>query len=484
MSEPLVAGSVEIPLLVDLDGSLFAGDTLFETLMLALRSQPWVLLLLPFWLMGGKANLKKQLAERVSLNVASLPYRQPVVDYLQAQAEAGREIILCTGSWHQLAEDIAALFPWISSVVATDDTRNLTGRVKAEWACSTYGERAYDYLGNEAKDLKVWRHARRAIVVGGESLARQAAEVCELEERFETPRLSFKLILKAMRIHQWAKNALVFVPLVTAHQVANLSLLVVAVVAFLSLGLCASATYLLNDLFDLESDRLHRSKCRRPLAAGLLSIPQAVGLGVTLMAASAGLASSLNIYFAAALLSYLVTTVLYSFKLKKLQTVDVLVLASLFTIRVMAGAAAIVVEVSFWLLCFSMFIFLSLAMVKRVAELLQTIHEEAAGDEKIHGRGYFTQDVVILQSLGGASGFLAVFVFALYINSQEVIPLYAHPQLLWLMCPILGYWVMRLWILTARNQMNEDPISFAVKDLHSWVAVVLMGLVMAVATWL
>jgi 4-hydroxybenzoate polyprenyltransferase and related prenyltransferases len=275
------------------------------------------------------------------------------------------------------------------------------------------------------------------------------------------------------------------VPLLTAHQLANVGMISDVIVAFISFGLCASATYLLNDMFDLEADRKHRTKCRRPLAAGTISIPAGVLMFTGLMAAGLGLAVCLNLLFVIALLVYLFLTIIYSFKLKRLQTVDVIVLASLFTIRVIAGGAAISVPLSFWLLCFSMFLFLSLAIVKRVSELIKTAEEvnasEKSGEEKVSGRGYYISDLVILQNLGGCSAFMSVLVLAFYINSDEVVQLYRHPEILWLICPIIGYWVMRVWMLTARGQMNEDPISFAIVDKNSWYAGGLVLMVLFVA---
>ena len=475
--------STDVPLLVDVDGSLIRTDTLYETAILVLKSSPWLIVMFAFWLLQGKQILKQQLARRCSLNVSVLPFRDDVLAYLEQQHNNGRTIILCTGSWHRIATSLGNGFGWVDSVVATDEQRNLTGKAKAAWAIEQFGPGGYDYLGNEHKDLLIWKNARRALVVGAKTLADAAAKLTTVETHFPADKRGIKTWLKAIRIHQWAKNALVFAPLVTAHKFTELNAVVDVFIAFFSLSLCASATYLLNDLFDLEADRQHSTKCKRPLASGLVSIPSAVLLGGVLMTASIALSFLLNGYFQLVLLAYLIITVMYSFKLKRLQTVDVIVLASLFTVRVIAGGVAIEVELSFWLLCFSMFIFLSLAMVKRVAELIRVEKERGDKSEQILGRGYFTADIVILQSLGGASGFLSVFVFALYINSENVVQLYRHPEILWLMCPILGYWIMRIWMLTARNQMNEDPISFAVKDGNSILAASVMGVVLAVATW-
>lgn len=471
------------PLLVDLDGSLLKTDTLFELLLAAIKVNVFVALLVPFWILKGKSFLKKSLYEKANLNIKSLPYNEEVVSYLDKQHSLGRRIILCTGTWHQIAEQIKDHFDWIDDYKATEETVNLTGKNKQNWAIETFGENGYDYLGNSTVDIPVWTTAHSAVVVGTDSFI----DKCEkhssinIESHISTDNFSIKTWLKALRIHQWAKNGLLFIPIFTAHKFHEYDLIINTILAFISFGICASATYIINDLLDLEADRAHAVKRNRPFASGNLDLDTGILVSILLLLASLVIGYFVSLAFIVVLVLYLVVTILYSFYLKKLQTVDVIVLASLFTVRVIAGAAAINVMPSFWLLSFSMFIFLSLALVKRVAELIKT--QELKGDTSIIGRGYFTADIVILQSLGGAAGFIAVLVFALYINSSEVIEQYTHPEILWLMCPILGYWIMRIWMLVARNQMDQDPIFFAIKDRNSWYAAGLAGVVFALASW-
>lgn len=477
--------SSKIPLLVDLDGSLIRTDTLHESAVLFIKNKPWMVFLLLIWYWQGKHILKQKLAEQTRLDVSLLPVRKDLLAYLEAEKNSGRVIILCTGSWQGIAQRFAELYPVFDSVMATDDQGNLTGKNKAKAAVERFGKQGFDYLGNEAKDLIVWREARRAVVVGDESLAEKARAVTEVERVFVAEKATLKTYMKAMRVHQWAKNLLLFVPLVVSHKLSNLPLFVDAIIAFVAFGLCASATYLFNDILDLEADRKHHSKCHRAVASGAVSIVRGVIVFFGLMALGLGLAVSLNGYFVAALAIYLVITILYSFKLKKLHTVDVVVLASLFTIRVVAGAAAILVSVSFWLLSFSMFMFLSLAIVKRVSELIRSAEvqdETQKQGSKISGRGYYASDIVILQSLGCSAGFMAVLVMAFYINSRDVITLYRHPEVLWLICPIIGYWVMRVWVMTARGEMNEDPISFAISDQNSWYSGLVIVALLVFAT--
>lgn len=465
----------DIPLLVDLDGSLINTDTLYETAVLFLKKYPWMFFMLIVWLAKGMPVLKRELATRTELDVDSLPYRQDVLDYLQGEHEGGRNIILFSGSWVDIVNRIAEKFQFIEATVATNSERNLTGSGKAEYASKRWGEDGFDYLGNEEKDLLVWKNARKAVVVGDQKLFTLAKCTTEVAEYIQVKPAGIKTWLKAVRIHQWAKNALLFVPLLTSQQFTNVESIFNAFIGFVCFGVCASATYILNDLLDLESDRKHHIKKFRPLAAGSISIPQGVLAGVFLMCLGILLAAFLlNTYFLLTLIFYILLTTVYSFKLKSLQTIDVILLASLFTIRIIAGGAAIEVALSFWLLCFSMFIFLSLALVKRVSELINAEKYSVEKSNKISGRGYFTADIVVLQSLGTSSGFMAVLVFALYINSEEVTKLYKYPQILWLICPVLGYWIMRVWMLTARNEMDEDPISFAIFDRNSWLTAIMI----------
>lgn len=462
--------SFDKPLLVDLDGSLINSDTLYENAILLLKNKPWLVFKLIYWAALGKQVLKGRLYNTVSLNIEALPYRDDVISYLFEEKSRGRSIILCTGCWHALAQKIGDKIGIFDEIIATTESVNLTGKNKAELALSKYGEKGFSYLGNEYKDIHIWRHAESAILVGPESLEKQVEPISPIEKSLPQPKLNLKKILKAIRIHQWSKNALLFVPLLMAHKFTEVESVVSVIFAFLAFGLCASSTYLLNDLLDLEADRNHHTKKKRPLASGVLSIPQGIVLCAGLMTLGVIIALTINILFLVTLAGYLILTILYSFKLKQLQTVDVISLASLFTIRVIAGGAAAEVYLTFWLLSFSMFLFLSLAIVKRVSELINTSRTSSGEDKKIQGRGYFYSDLVILECLGASAGFLAVLVMAFYINSDDVVNLYKYPQVLWLICPIIGYWIMRIWMLTARGQMNEDPISFAITDRNSWYA--------------
>jgi len=462
----------QIPLLVDMDGALIATDTLYEMTLLFVKQSPLKIFMLFIWLARGKQVLKEELSERTNLNVDTLPYRQQVIDYLRSQSEQGRKIILLTGSWGDVAKRVAGRFDFISDVVATNRQQNMTGQTKAEYARRTWGEQSFDYLGNEKKDLHVWKYTRRAIVVGAQSLAETAAKVSQLEQVFAVESAGVMTWLKAIRIHQWAKNMLVFVPLLTSHSLFKPELVMNALLAYLSFCTVASATYLLNDLLDLESDRKHHTKRNRPLAAGRLTIMQGVTAGVVLFCLGLYLAIQFtNTLFLLFLLIYLTLTIMYSFVLKHLQSADVISLASLFTLRIIAGAAAISVPLSFWLLCFSMFLFLSLAMIKRVSELIHLQRQTENPSQQVAGRDYLTADIVVLQSLGGAAGLMSVLIFALYVNSDQVVTMYSTPELLWLVIPVVGYWITRIWIAATRGEIDEDPVSYALHDMQSWLTV-------------
>lgn len=454
------------PLAVDLDGSLIHSDLLLESFLLLIKRNPLYLLLVPFWLLQGKAALKRAIASRVALNAAALPYNQPFVAWLRTQREQGRALWLCTASDAALAQAVADHLGLFDGVLASDGQRNLSGRNKAGELVARFGEKGFDYCGNAPVDLTVWQRAGAAVVVNGdEALARQAGQVAQVAARFDAPHAGMRVWLKALRVHQWAKNALIFVPMLAAHQLDG-GTLGQALLAFLAFSLCASSVYLLNDMLDLEADRQHHSKCNRPFAAGKLSLLAGIVLAPVLLAVALGLAWLLPIRFIGVLGVYYVATLAYSFALKRVVMVDVLALAGLYTIRIVAGSAATDIPLSFWLLIFAIFIFLSLAIVKRYAELY-AMREQ--GKLSAKGRGYEVEDMSLLQSLGAASGYLSVLVLGLYINSPDKLMLYTHSKLIWLLVPIMLYWVSRVWMLTHRGQMHDDPLVYALKDPASLV---------------
>ena len=470
------------PLAVDLDGCLISTDLLYESLSRAVFSNPFIVFLIPFWLFRGKSYLKQQLARLAEINVDTLPYNSALLEYLKNEHANGREIILCTGAWGGFARQISEKFNFFSSFYATTEGVNLTGENKARLLRKLYGDGNFSYAGNEKKDLKIWKHARSAIVVSKkEALVKEVQKLCKVEKGFVTKKTSFQVVFKTIRLHQWVKNALIFTPLATAHQLTNIPLVIDSGLAFFSFSLCASATYIINDLADLESDRVHPTKCQRPLASGAITIKYGVLLSVFLLCLSFAICFLLPIWFLLCLCLYLIITVSYSFKLKSLQTIDITTLASLYTLRIFAGGAATSIQPSFWLLAFSMFVFFCLAIVKRVSELHRS-RLKYAENEKISGRGYYTSDMQVLLSLGTSSGMLSILVFAMYINSEDVTKLYREPLLLWFVCPIFGYWIVRILIMASRGEIDEDPIVFAINDWRSWTVAGVILMVILEAT--
>jgi len=472
-----------LPLVVDLDGTLLLTDMLHESSLQLVRDAPWKALALPVWLAGGKATLKRRIAQQVEVPVAHLPYNQPLVTWLREQRATGRRVVLCTASDQALADAIAAHLGCFDAVMASDGATNLAGPAKADALVRAFGERGFDYAGNSRADLPVWRAARAAIVVNASaSVARRAEAQGNVQRSFPPASAGLSVWRKALRLHQWMKNLLLFVPLMAAHRLGDGAAWTQLLMAFLAFGLCASSVYLANDLLDLESDRQHPRKRLRPFAAGTLPAWKGVALVPVLAGSSLALAWATAPAFLAWLLVYFATTWAYSLALKRWVLVDCVALAVLYTLRLVAGAAAIAQPLSFWLIACSGFLFLSLAFVKRYAELLV---QQAAGKTQAHGRGYLTSDAPIVQSLGVAAGYTSVVVLALYLNSDAVMTMYRAPGLVWATVPVLAFWVSWMWLRAARGEMHDDPLVFAFKDRASIVAgaVFVLALVAAALGW-
>lgn len=461
---------------MDLDGTLLRTDLLYEAVLALLRSNPFYLLLLPFWLLRGKAALKAEISRRVELDPADLPYDERVLELLRGHAG---ERVLCTASDQSLAHAVAAHLGLFDTVLASDGQCNLSGVRKAAALTQRYGDGGFDYAGNGRVDLHVWRHARAAWVVNASGgLSRAAAALTQVAGHLPAQGGGLRCWLRALRIHQWLKNLLVLAPLLASHRFLEVPAILAALAVFVAFSLCASGVYVLNDLFDLAADRQHPRKRRRPFAAG--DLPLLHGMAATLVLTVAGLALgfAVNLRTGLVLLAYCGCTLAYSLFLKRKAMVDVLLLAGLYTLRIIAGTVAIGAALSFWLLAFSMFIFLSLAMLKRYTELAALL---ASGRHVANGRGYSVDDLALLQSLGGSSGYLAVLVFALYINSPDSLVLYTHHKALWLVCPLLLYWISRAWMVARRGEMDDDPVIFAVTDRVSQGVIAVCGLLVLLA---
>lgn len=465
------------PLCVDLDGTLLRSDVLYESLLALLAQNPLYLFLLPLWLLKGKAAIKRELAKRVTLPPETLPYDDRVLEMLRTTPQRPR--VLCTASDALLVTPIAEHLGLFEEVICSDGHRNLAGHRKAEALVERFGEKGFDYIGNSGVDLQVWKHSASAIVANApNSLASDAAKITEVSQVLPRETGGVKTWIKALRVYQWLKNLLVLVPLLTAHQFLEIDAIIQAAVAFLAFGLCASGVYVLNDLLDLTPDRMHQRKRLRPFAAGNLPILHGLVAAPLLTLGGFALALACSWKFALVLVGYYVMTLSYSLRLKRIVMIDVVLLAALYTVRIIGGTVAIDAQMSFWLLAFSMFLFLSLALVKRYAELESAL---SSGKATAIGRGYSVNDLPLIQSLGTSAGYLAVLVFALYINSPVSIQLYRRPELLWLLCPILLYWVSRMWVVAHRGGMHDDPIVFAATDRASQVVGALGVLALLIA---
>lgn len=477
------------PLCVDLDGTLLATDTLCEALLKLLQTQPFRVLVILFWLVRGRAAFKRRLFHHVALDPAILPIHADVVAFLRQQKEDGRTLILATGTDALAARPIAEHFGFFDQVIASEGQANLTGREKLRAIRQAIGEGCeFDYMGNSSADLPLWEASRNAYLVEPSKLVqRRAQAICTPAKIFGRSFRPFRDLLGAMRLNQWAKNLLLIVPMAAGHELARFSHWLSFLCAFLAFGLGASAIYLLNDLFDLDADRRHPNKRQRPFAAGRLG-PQtgllAAGtlLPITLVFSQLTLGAA----FTAMLLVYVLLANAYSMYFKRKLILDVLFLAGLYTHRIVAGgvmlkSGADVVDVfpTPWLLAFSMFLFLSLAFVKRYAELLRL--RDSGSERRVSGRGYVVGDVGLIRSVGTTSGYLAVLVFAFYISQGVHVSIhYSHPNLLWFVCPVLLYWITRLWFLAGRGVIREDPVLFALTDRVSYAAgIVMLAIVIA-----
>jgi 4-hydroxybenzoate polyprenyltransferase/phosphoserine phosphatase len=459
------AVQAERPLCVDLDGTLVKSDTFVDSLMVLARRQPTACFRTPLWAFKGKAHLKSQVASMVTLDVAHLPYNRPLLDYLRDEHAAGRKLYLATGADRVLARKIAAHLGIFEDVMASDGALNLTGQNKLQHLEQRFAADGFDYIGNALPDLPLLQGAQQAMVANPDlrlSIALKSRKVKVSRNFLDRARLPVALA-KALRVHQWAKNLLVFLPLLLAHSL-HPAKFIAAIAAFFCFCFTASATYIFNDLLDLEPDRVHLNKRKRAFAAGDLSVATGLGISFLLVALALITAVYLPRTFQMYLLLYFVTTLAYSFSLKRIVLVDVVVLSSLYTIRMMAGSAATHDPVSPWLAAFSIFLFLSLAMVKRFSELQNLI---TRGVNPTNGRGYLLSDVEQLRSFGTSSAYASIVIFALYINGRDVAALSRHPYRMWLITPLLILWISRVWLLASRGLLDEDPVVFALSDRMS-----------------
>jgi len=464
------------PLCVDLDGTLIYSDSLEEGIIAAdnIGRFALALLKLPF---SGRAAFKHRIANCGKLDTAQLPYNQPLIDYLRAQKEAGRYLVLATAANRLVAESVAGHLGLFDEIIASDETRNLKGRTKAEALCARFGEKGFVYAGNDASDIPVWAAASAAILVNASpGVAHKAGKLVPLETTLPNRANTALSLLRAMRPHQWLKNLLVFVPPITAHAFRDWASWSSAALAFAAFCATASAIYLINDAVDLAADRRHPRKKLRPFASGSLSLSTGLIAACLLAALGAGLAITSGILLV--IVIYAVMSTSYSLKLKELPLVDVFLLAGLYTIRLFGGGVASGHEVSLWLLAFSGFLFLGLALLKRVTELATLSRKDKLF---VGRRGYMASDIAILQTFGCAASFASIIVLTLFVQREAEAAQYVSPELLWGIVPVMLFWQCRLWLSTARNYMLDDPIVYSVHDWVSWIAAAIVIMLLALA---
>jgi 4-hydroxybenzoate polyprenyltransferase/phosphoserine phosphatase len=461
------AGQSRLPLVVDLDGTIVATDTLLESALRLIRRQPWLIGRLAAWLTRGRAVLKAETASRSNLDPACLPYRTEVIEYLRTARAGGRKVVLATAANRSIAENVAAHLDVFDEVLASSRTLNLKGRAKRDELVKAFSYKGFDYIGNSDSDIPVWEASSTGHVAGAMRRLPDAARSSGTREGrvFAGPRAGIAAWLREIRVYQWVKNLLVFVPALLNHRIDG-GILKNLTITFLGFSFIASGAYITNDLCDLDSDRKHPRKCRRPLAAGEISIARGVAAAVCLLAGGFSVAALAGLPLVACLAAYLAVTFLYSAFVKGKPILDVVTLAMLYTLRVYTGGIVSKAYISPWCFQFSIFLFLSLAFVKRYSELrrLRWQHQDAAP-----GRNYRLRDLGIVSQAGIGSGLLAGLVLALYLNGGEIQRLYPHPQMLWAVCPLFIYWIVRVWLVAHRGNMYDDPLVFAFRDRVSYI---------------
>lgn len=466
-----MVNTADVPLVVDLDGTLTSTDTLMESLVQLIRQSPLSLLRLPFWLLKGRSGFKEAIARCVRLDAQTLPYRASLLAYLHEEKSRGRQIVLATAAHVSIAQEVSQHLGIFDLVLATEMQHNLKGEAKLRAIQHSVGE-SFVYAGDSQADIPIWQKAQAAVLVGvGRRTAAQVRGSVPIEREFPKDDAGLAVWLRALRVHQWLKNLLLFVPLFTTFAFMEVGKLASLGLAFVAFSLAASATYIGNDLWDLTNDRVHPRKRLRPFASGALPILQGVGVAGIALVVALGLAYAVSAGFFWMLVLYLVLTSFYTWVIKGYVLMDVLMLSLLYTVRILAGSVAIGVITSSWLLAFSAFIFLSLALVKRCAELVSL---QGAGVAATRGRDYRVGDLVVLWPLGVGAALCSVVVFGLFISTPDAQARYASPQLLWLVAIGLVYWMARLWIKTARGEMHDDPIVYALKDGGSRLTVLAM----------
>lgn len=468
-------------LAVDLDGTLISSDLLYESFWSVLAESPvrTAGAIARGISGGGRASLKRHLSAEVTLDVARLPYNKVVLDYLRECRAKGIRTALVTASDQSLADEVAAHTGLFDEVHGSDGQHNLKGAAKAAFLVERFGAGGYDYIGDAKADMPVWAEARKAITVDAGGQLRGAVDGLDRDAtHLTTGKGQLWDWLKALRPHQWMKNVLVFLPMLAGHAFF-LGVFWHSILALIAFSLVASSVYLMNDLLDLDSDRANPRKKDRSLAAGTIPIAGGTALIPVLFLAGLAIALALGWAFVGILVLYYLLTVAYSLHLKQRTIIDIWVLSVLYTLRILAGAAATGIVPSIWLMAFAIFFFFSLAAVKRQAELVDLIARDEAA---LRRRGYHRDDVLLVAMIAIASGYVSVLVMALYIRTPFINELYTFPQALLGICLILLYWISRIVMVTHRGEMHHDPLVFAARDRVSHICLVLSAATGAIAS--
>ncbi|QDK45332.1 UbiA family prenyltransferase [Bdellovibrio sp. ZAP7] len=466
-------------LVCDLDDCLIKTDLLYEQWLVLLKSNPLQFLKSILWLLKGKAYFKAQLAKHAPVVAKLLPYRISVLDLLRNAKAEGREVILASASPDLWVQEVANHLGIFNRSIGSTMEKNYKGQNKLAAIKEMIGSQKFAYVGDHDADLKIWTDADEVIAVNPTNNLRAKIRRLEKPTQYivDDKKSIFKLIIKQMRPHQWIKNALVFLPALAGHKIWNIDIVINCLCAFAGFSLSASFVYIFNDILDLRSDRNHHTKKNRPFASGNLSIKWGILLLPTLLLGSFLFALPLPNEYLAWISGYLMLNLAYSLYLKQSVVVDIIILSMMYTLRIFAGSGATSIPVSEWLLSFATLFFFSLACVKRCTEIIRSKNKLT-----IDGRGYRQVDYPMIQSLGAGSGLIAILIILLYLQSKDVRALYTNPQHLWFATPILLFWISRIWILTNRDEMHDDPVVFAVKDKISWVCFAILGLIGWIST--
>lgn len=472
---------MKAPLYVDLDGTLLRGDSLHEAcLRLIAHPSAWPAAVRSLFV--SKAFFKQSVASYAELSAAALPYRQDFLDWLRSQRDSGRRLILATGADQAIAEEVAHHLGLFDAVLASDGQTNLTGVNKLEAIRAHAAGAPFAYAGDGSVDLPIWDVASSVVLVGSGLRYESSIASSKIEARFPDSVNSRASVLRALRPHQWAKNVLVFLPAAAAHRLLDPVVLQADLLLFGAFSLCASGVYAANDLLDLESDRGHAEKRRRPLAAGSVTIPVGVAIAVALPFLAFVLASAgAGLGGVAMLAGYWVLTCYYSLHGKRVPLLDVFLLAGLYTFRAYAGALVIPAGLSAWMVALLLFLFLSLACLKRFSELF-ALPEEHRGS--VLGRGYRRADHQLVAMLGVGAGFAATLVVCLYATAPAASALYAQPMAVMGIAPVVLFGLSRLWLQAWRGELHSDPVLHALRDRVTYLLVAACLLCALIASWL